>query len=580
MFKDPLPYLVLLGLTAVLTTVTAVRLRETDDRDATQYRVLLVLFAAVVIWNVTALFDGIGISPTVSYHFNRLNYLGIPVVGAAWFAFALAYSDRGEFLTRRVVALLAVEPILMNLVVWTNDVHELVWTLDWGAAPIVTTGHGPLFWVHVTYMYVLTMAGVVVMIDVISRRERVFQLQSVILGIGALLPVVGNVPYLAGTFDVDPTPVMFGFSALLYYWAIEYTSLGSVSPIARQTVIDTMSAGMFVLDEGDRLVDVNRQGRRLLGADSDVDVVGRPASEVLGDRRDVLTRFEGVVQGTETIALDTERGHRYYEIEVSPVTDGDERVGRLFLVHDVTDRQERERTLKRKNEQLEEFASVVSHDLRNPLSVARGYVQTIEDATDDPQIEEYAAEAETSHQRMETLIDDILSMAREGATVENPEPLPVAEVARDAWANVETGSASLATTEAADRTTVLGDRDRLQRAFENLFRNSVEHGGDGVTVTVGCETGDETAFVDPEARTVFVADDGPGIPESERESVLEQGYTTDQEGTGFGLAIVQKIAEAHGWSVRVEESESGGAKVVFAGVEMPRRVATDGGDGN
>jgi PAS domain S-box-containing protein len=609
MLKDPLPYLVLLALTATLSAATAVRLSMTENRHETQYRALLVLFAAVLLWNVTALLNGIGFSPTLSYHFNRASYLAIPVVGAAWFVFALAYSDRGDLVTRRAVALLAVEPVLLNVAVWTNDAHRLVWTLDWARTPIVISGHGPLFWVHAVYMYLLTMAGVVVMIDVVRRRERLFQRQSLVLATGAVLPLVGNAPFLAGWVEVDPTPVTFAASALLYYWAIERTSLGSVSPIARQTVIDTMSAGMFVLDEQNRLVDVNRQGRRLLGVDTDVDVVGRPAGEVLGDRRDVLDRFEGVVQGTETIALDTERGRRYFEIEVSPVTDGGDRVGRLFLVHDVTDRQEREQTLERKNEQLEEFASVVSHDLRNPLSVARGYVQTIEDAAEDPQIEEYAAEAETSHQRMETLIEDILSMAREGATVENPDPLAVAEVARDAWANVESGSARLRTTEAADRATVLGDRDRLQRAFENLFRNSVEHGstgsrtqsddtagtssgepsvadapddsvdhGGGITVTVGCEIGDETAFVDPEAKTVFVADDGSGIPESERESVLEQGYTTEREGTGFGLAIVEEIAEAHGWSVRVEESESGGARIVFAGVEMPRRVATDGGD--
>jgi PAS domain S-box-containing protein len=572
MYKDPLPYLVLLGVTAAIVSVTMLRLRLLDDRDADQYRTLQVLFAAVLIWNLAALCNGIGFSPAISYHFNRLSYLGIPVVGAAWFAFALAYSDRGDLLTRRTVALLAVEPVLFNVAVWTNDAHRLVWTLDWSAAPSVITGHGPLFWLHAGYVYLLTMAGVALIADVLRRRERLFQRQSVVLAVGAVVPLAGNLPYLADWVAVDPTPVSFAVSGLLYFWAIEYTDLGSVSPIARQTVIDTMGAAMFVLDERDRLVDVNSQGRRLLGADAD-DVVGQHVEAVLDDHRDVLSRFDGVVQGTETVAVDTERGRRHYEIDVSPVTDGDERVGRLFLVHDVTERRERERTLERKNEQLEEFASVVSHDLRNPLSVARGYVQTIAETSDDPQIREYAAEAETSHERMETLIDDILSMAREGDAVEEPEPVVVAAVARDAWGNVSSKNATLETTATAESTTVLADHDRLQRAFENLLRNSVDHGGPGVTITVGCETGDDSPFVDPSARTIYVADDGPGIPESDREAVLEQGYTTDETGTGFGLAIVGEIAEAHGWTVRVEESVDGGARIVLAGVEIPRPAA-------
>ena len=90
---------------------------------------------------------------------------------------------------------------------------------------------------------------------------------------------------------------------------------------------------------------------------------------------------------------------------------------------------------------------------------------------------------------------------------------------------------------------------------ENLVRNAVEHGGDTVTVTVGDLPGG-----------FYVEDDGPGIPEDERRDVFESGYTTSSGGTGFGLAIVSEIADAHGWSVRVTEGSEGGARVEFTGV--------------
>ena len=114
------------------------------------------------------------------------------------------------------------------------------------------------------------------------------------------------------------------------------------------------------------------------------------------------------------------------------------------------------------------------------------------------------------------------------------------------------------------------DRGRLQEVFENLFRNSVEHGstdeqaesdddGSAVTVRVGPLGGDESGF--------FVEDDGPGIPPDERDSVFERGYTSAGTGTGLGLPLVEQIVGAHGWSVRAVESASGGARFEIAGME-------------
>ena len=122
--------------------------------------------------------------------------------------------------------------------------------------------------------------------------------------------------------------------------------------------------------------------------------------------------------------------------------------------------------------------------------------------------------------------------------------------------------------------TVESDRSRLTELFENLCRNAIEHGGEGVTVTVGAT---QAGF--------FIADDGPGIPDGERRAVFESGYSTTADGTGFGLAIVSRIAEAHGWTVTATESESGGARFEFAGVagsdpDSPELSATDEPPGN
>jgi signal transduction histidine kinase len=250
---------------------------------------------------------------------------------------------------------------------------------------------------------------------------------------------------------------------------------------------------------------------------------------------------------------------RYYQLSANPFSTARASRGRLITLTDITEREQYRTELERQNERLERFASMVSHDLRNPLSVAKGRLELAREARDD---EDLAATA-TALERMETLIENLLTLAREGQPVDGTEPVTLAAVAEESWSLVETDDATL--TVEGDLTFEAGS-DRVKRLFENLFRNAVEHGSsDGsVTVEVG-PLADGDGF--------YVADDGPGIPEEERGEVFEFGYSTEEAGTGFGLAIVKEVAEAHGWTVSATESEAGGARFEVAGAETGRTVA-------
>jgi signal transduction histidine kinase len=156
---------------------------------------------------------------------------------------------------------------------------------------------------------------------------------------------------------------------------------------------------------------------------------------------------------------------------------------------------------------------------------------------------------------MRELIEDLLTLAREGDAVSEAEPLDLEPTALSCWHAVETAEATLEVT--ADGT-IYADESRVRQLIENLINNAVAHGGPAVTIEVG-DTGD-SGF--------YVADDGPGIPPEQREAVFESGYTTTDGGTGFGLAIVKEIAAAHDWSVSVTESDAGGARFEFTGVDQ------------
>ena len=251
---------------------------------------------------------------------------------------------------------------------------------------------------------------------------------------------------------------------------------------------------------------------------------------------------------------------------------------------DISEYKQRERELERQNERLERFASIVSHDLRSPMSVANGRIELAK--AGDGKAENLDA-ALDALDRMETIVDDTLTLARQGDTVGELEAVSLSSVVEECWRTADTGEATFELDEDIE---FRADRDRLQNLLENLFRNSVEHGSTGNrsqtddSVEHGStgsrsQTGDSvehgragdgddgaTVRIGTTTDGFYVEDDGPGIPEDDRTSVFDPGYTTAANGTGFGLAIVKEIAEAHGWDVSVSESASGGARFDITGI--------------
>ncbi|OYR73983.1 PAS domain-containing sensor histidine kinase [Halorubrum ezzemoulense] len=295
------------------------------------------------------------------------------------------------------------------------------------------------------------------------------------------------------------------------------------------------------------------EAETVLGESIDEYIVPPDAESEADDLNERLQCGENV---RREVTRTTAEGPRHFILHVIPIHLDAANAAGYAIYTDVTDRREREETLRRQNERLDEFASIVSHDLRNPLSVAEGYVDLARE-TDDTAPLEKAADALG---RMDELVADLLSLAREGRSVGETESVSVVDVAREAWECVDMANATL---DVETDATLDANRTRLCELLENVYRNSADHGRDSPDEPLSVRVGALTRRDDGTAADGFyVEDDGSGLPD-DADNVFESGFTTDESGTGLGLAISERIAEAHGWSAHALAAEDGGARFEF-----------------
>lgn len=274
---------------------------------------------------------------------------------------------------------------------------------------------------------------------------------------------------------------------------------------------------------------------------------------------DLLNRVFGGerITGYETELTRKDGGRLDAALSIAPVTAADGSVdGAVAVIADLTDRKSRESRLERQNERLDEFVGLLSHDLRNPLQVAVTHLELLERREDIDGT--HLQKAHQSLQRMETLIEDALALAREGREIGEQREIALGHIARRAWNTVQTDGATL-TVQQAEDTVLTGDPSRVIELLENLFRNAVEH-----NELDGTEREDPlTVRVEATPDGFAVEDDGIGLDDAKVESLFEPGYSTISNGTGLGLAIVRRIADAHEWEVSATEGTDGGARFEF-----------------
>jgi signal transduction histidine kinase len=280
----------------------------------------------------------------------------------------------------------------------------------------------------------------------------------------------------------------------------------------------------------------------------------RPAEVFPPENATVLEANYRAALNGETRSFEDSFQGRHYHDQMIPIRDAEgEVVAALSIAQNITRRVEDKAELERQNRRLDEFASAVSHDLRGPLSVAQGRLALVRMDCESDHLDPIAR----AHDRMDELIDSLLSLARQGQTVGETTVLDLETVVEECWATVQTDDCRL---EVEGTCRIRADESRFRQLFENVVRNAVEHGtGAEATAPLTVRVG-----VLPDG--FYVEDDGPGVENGRHDTIFERSVTTKAQGTGFGLAMVREIVDAHGWTSVATDSAEGGLRFEVTGV--------------
>jgi signal transduction histidine kinase len=526
-----------------------------------------IVAMAFTIWSLamSLLLAGVGSASLHSALFGTA-IAAAAVTGGGWFMFSLLYTGHRHWLTTEVWSVLLVTSVGLLAVLVTNPIHGNLYWVETTAAGTVEYGVGPWYWVLLAPFLLSTGIGAGLCFLQSKRSRNIYRKVNFVNGIGALslmiamvLDVVGMVPtpmYVA-------SPLMMGFWSFVgiftFHTTVVYRLLPldqilswlrpgteSLVPLGRDHIIENIEDGLVVLDGDGRIVDLNDTAKQIIGKAS----VGKPVT--------AISEFEGMVpedgdvtalgQTSGRLWIDDDR-ERCFDLTVSELrAESDSKAGYVLLMRDVTTVKEREEELGLLKDTMSRF---LRHNIRNEMNVARSKVELLADDdydsldTEDTVTEVLAVmDKIVERSNKARYVEQIVEGTGERVRIDVGEEL----AALGRWFQAAHPDSRLSID--VDVGTEVLASPHIDRAFENLIENAVEHNTGPARVRVWSRTqGDRVEFL--------VEDDGPGIDEYEIDVLQEGRETALQHGSGFGLWLVRWIVDRSQGELSFEVTDHG-----------------------
>lgn len=523
---------------------------------------LFVFSLALFIWSLTYAFYWLSPSPQARLFWLDATYFGVVLAPSSFFVFTLRYTHRDRWVSRYALALLAVQPLLTLLLLWTDPTHGLFFAGKRTPESSTIFDGGPWFWLHIVYTYGMLLIAYIMLVQHYRHAEKPYRRQTGTILFAVTLPWLSNIISLADLSPLpglDLTPIVFTLTALIITYALLYQQLFDLMPVARSKVLETMQEPVFVVDQQGRIVDVNPAAIRLLrelGPRPDDVYIGSLMHLFFPDWQEWLA-----VDDTAETRVDTDSQTRYYERRISPLDDAQgQQQGQVVVLSNITRRkqaQQRELEIKLEKERIQlltTFIHSASHEFRTPLATISSSAHLITRSDDPENQASRAAVIEQQVRRITRLVDMLLLMTRLESQ-EQPErtPVDVAAVVKEVCKTlISEGDGPRIHCKAGPQLPpVMGDADDLFEAFRQILDNAHRFTPVGGSITVTAGQSDGLVWLE-------ICDTGPGISDEALPYIFDTFWRQDKAhstpGFGLGLAIARKIIHMHGGDISVQST--------------------------
>ena len=337
-----------------------------NRKEAPEAAYLAFACLSVSQWAFSNIFENAGKTYALKLLWSQISYFGIAATPLLFFLFALKAAGMDRRLTRRNILIAALLPFLSVVMAFTNESHKLLWSsiVIQEESFVAIYGHGPLFWLFIAYDYLLVISGLLVFITAMTRFPTFYRFRNLVLLVGFVLPLLGNVLYvfkLNPVPGIDWAPIFFIFSCFLFTAAVLKLHIFDVAPVARSTLIETMPDGLLVLDDKNRVLDLNPAMKNLLGG-TEEDRIGKPAEEVLAAWPEFLEALKAPSEGALEISRSLGEDRLFFDLRITSLFLSRSRLltGRFVAVRDITKRKRLEGEKEALIEELKHASTQVS----------------------------------------------------------------------------------------------------------------------------------------------------------------------------------------------------------------------------
>lgn len=505
----------------------------------------------------------------------KVEYLGGSFFGVLWLMFALEFTGKMDNIKKRTLALLYIVPAAILIINWTNDFHHWFYKEMYmnnnGIFSRLEVIHGSWYWVHTMYNYALTLMGMIIFIITYLKAVSVIRKQMLLLIISCIIPWIGDAVYIFGLapFDLDLCPLALSLSGILYSFAVLKFKFLKLTPIALEKVFSNMQDGVIILDSENTIVNFNDSSKHIFP-----ELNYLKAGEKISD--EVLEKYQSLVEiinnnkNENLISIKNQNELKHYKINISDIYEENKKsIGKILTFDDITESKKQQEKLFQLNNFKDKLFTVVSHDIKSPLSVLLSLLELLEDEEDiyKEENKEILYEIKANVKNTHEMVENVLNWFRSQMDGTGYHSLSwnLSDIMKNSLMLLNQ-NAKLKGIEVFSKIPkhifIYGNRDMLEIVIRNLFSNAIKFTNKGGSIEVRAQESEGIV-------TIAVSDSGIGIESEKIDKLFSNSNfhntlgTLGEKGTGLGLIICKEFIEKSGGRIWAESIAGKGSTFFF-----------------